>query len=107
MGAGEAIVTSGSGCVAVLGSGSGRAGFRASVEPLEPVARIGSGDAFVAGFAAARFAGRSPEACLAQGVACGAESTQHFGAGFVDPGEVERIAGRVSVEPFEALAHAA
>lgn len=107
MGAGEAIVTSGSGCVAVLETDSGPAGFRAGTEPLEPVARVGSGDAFLAGFAAARFAGRTPQECLARGVACGAESTQHFGAGFVDPTEVERIAGRVTVEPFEALARAA
>lgn len=107
MGAREAIVTSASGCVAVLAGPSGQIGLRADTEPLEPIARVGSGDAFVAGFAAARYRGHKAAECLAQGVACGAESTQHFGAGFIDATEVERIVGRVSVKPFEALARAA
>ena len=59
---------------------------------LEPVATVGSGDAFLAGFAAARFDGRPPQECLRFAVACGAESTQHFGAGTIDPAEVERLA---------------
>ena len=46
--------------------------------------RSGSGDAFLAGFAAARYGGRDAEACLRFAVACGAESTQHFGAGVLD-----------------------
>lgn len=108
LGAREAIVTSAAGCVAVLDTGAGTmAGFRAGTDPLEPVARVGSGDAFVAGFAAARYAGRPAEECLAHGVACGAESTQHFGAGMIDSSEVERIVSRVTVEPFEALARVA
>ncbi|MFM8520193.1 MAG: hypothetical protein ACKOB2_07350, partial [Solirubrobacterales bacterium] len=35
---------------------------------------------------------------LALGVACGAESTQHFGAGIVDPHEAERLASEVELE---------
>jgi hypothetical protein len=31
-------------------------------------------------------------------VACGAESTQHFGAGVLDPREVERLLPEVEVE---------
>jgi hypothetical protein len=31
-------------------------------------------------------------------VACGAESTQHFGAGVLDPREVERLVPEVRVE---------
>ena len=62
---------------------------------VEPVATVGSGDAFLAGFVAARYDGRPPEECLRFAVACGAESTQHFGAGSIDPAEVERLlAGR-------------
>ena len=53
---------------------------------------MGSGDAFLAGYVAARYAGRDAEDCLRFGVACGAESTQHFGAGVIDPREVERLA---------------
>ena len=37
-------------------------------------------------------------ACLAYGVACGAESTQHLGAGLIDPARVERLVADVEVE---------
>jgi 1-phosphofructokinase/tagatose 6-phosphate kinase len=32
------------------------------------------------------------------GVACGAQSTQHLGAGLIDPGQVERLIAEVEVE---------
>ena len=73
-------------------------------EPLEPVSTVGSGDAFLAGYVAARYEGRSPEDCLAYGVACGAESTQHFGAGTVDRNQVERLLGEVAVHDLEVPA---
>jgi 1-phosphofructokinase family hexose kinase len=65
---------------------------------IEPRATVGSGDAFLAGFVAARYNGRPTAECLAYGVACGAESTQHLGAGLVDPDRVERLVGDVLVE---------
>jgi 1-phosphofructokinase/tagatose 6-phosphate kinase len=65
---------------------------------IEPRATVGSGDAFLAGFVASRYQGRSVEESLAFGVACGAESTQHLGAGLVDPERVERLLGEVEVE---------
>ena len=65
--------------------------YRATLEPLEPVSAVGSGDAFLAGYVAARYAGREAEDCLRFAVACGAESTQHFGAGVLEPREVERL----------------
>ena len=40
------------------------------------------------------------EECLAYGVACGAESTQHFGAGIVDRNQVERLLGEVARPRF-------
>ena len=61
---------------------------------IEPRATVGSGDAFLAGFVAARYQRRPVEEALAYGVACGAESTQHLGAGLVDPERVERLLGR-------------
>ena len=48
---------------------------RARIEPREPIAKRGSGDAFLAGYLAARYEGRAPDQCLRFGVACGAEST--------------------------------
>jgi len=65
---------------------------------IEPRATVGSGDAFLAGFVASRYQGKSVADSLAFGVACGAESTQHLGAGLVDPERVERLLGEVEVE---------
>jgi 1-phosphofructokinase/tagatose 6-phosphate kinase len=37
-------------------------------------------------------------------VGCGAESTQHFGAGTIEPDDVRRLADLVEVERLEAPA---
>jgi 1-phosphofructokinase family hexose kinase len=104
MGAQEGIMTLADGCLAVLGHGPGRSLYRATLEPLEPVSSVGSGDAFLAGFVAARYGGRDPDRCLRFAVACGAESTQHFGAGQLDQREVERLIPEVQVETLETPA---
>ena len=62
---------------------------------------VGSGDAFLAGYVAARYTGSPPVECLRLAVACGAESTQHLGAGLLDPRAVERLVGEVDVSPLE------
>ena len=59
---------------------------------------MGSGDAFLAGFVAARYQERDDDDCLRFGVACGAQSTQHLGAGLIDPAQVERLCAEVEVE---------
>jgi 1-phosphofructokinase family hexose kinase len=107
MGAGEAIITSPTGCVAIVGQGSERRPYEARIEPLEPVAAVGSGDAFLAGYVAARYEGQPARDCLAYGVACGAESTQHFGAGSLDRAEVKRLLGRVEVRELDVPAEVA
>jgi 1-phosphofructokinase/tagatose 6-phosphate kinase len=104
MGAGDAIITNPSGCAAIVGQGSDRRRFEVEIEPLEPIAAVGSGDAFLAGYVAARYEGASPRDCLAYGVACGAQSTQHFGAGSLDPREVERLTDRLSVKELDVPA---
>jgi 1-phosphofructokinase/tagatose 6-phosphate kinase len=104
LGAAEAAITRPQGCVAVIGENSERRLLEIHTEPLEPVSTVGSGDAFVAGYVAARYEGRSEEECLAYGVACGAESTQHFGAGTVDRNQVERLLAGVSVLDLEVPA---
>jgi tagatose 6-phosphate kinase len=104
LGAGEAAITRPDGCVAVVGEGSERRYLEVRTEPLEPVSTVGSGDAFVAGYVAGRYEGRPVEDCLAYGVACGAESTQHFGAGTVDRNQVERLLGEVHVHDLEVPA---
>jgi 1-phosphofructokinase family hexose kinase len=104
LGAEEAAITRPEGCVAVVGEGANRRLLEVHTEPLEPVSTVGSGDAFVAGYVAARYEDRTPEECLAYGVACGAESTQHFGAGTVDRNQVERLLGEVAVHDLEVPA---
>jgi 1-phosphofructokinase/tagatose 6-phosphate kinase len=104
LGAEEAAITRPDGCVATVGDGPSRRLLEVHTEPLEPVATVGSGDAFLAGYVAARYEGRSAEDCLAYGVACGAESTQHFGAGTVDRNQVERLLGEVAVHDLEVPA---
>jgi len=101
LGAGEAVITRPEGCVAVIDEDGGRRFLEVQTAPLEPVSTVGSGDAFLAGYAAARYDGRSPADCLSYGVACGAESTQHFGAGTVDRRQVERILPNVEVRDLE------
>jgi 1-phosphofructokinase family hexose kinase len=107
LGSGEAIVTRSEGCVAAVGEPPDRTFYEVRTEPLEPVAAVGSGDAFVAGYVAARYDGAPPAECLAFGVACGAESTQHFGAGTIDPERVERILAEVEVRELEVPAEVA
>jgi 1-phosphofructokinase/tagatose 6-phosphate kinase len=103
MGAREGLMTLPDGCMAVLGEGE-RQLYRATLEPLEPVSSVGSGDAFLAGFVAARYGGRDDEDCLRFAVACGAESTQHFGAGQLELREVERLLPEVRLETLGAPA---
>ena len=100
LGAAEAVMTVRDGCYAQV-LDEGPTVYRVSVEEQEPRSRIGSGDAFLAGYVAARYMGRSPLECLRYGVACGAESIEHFGAGVIDPARVERLFGDVAAEQLE------
>jgi 1-phosphofructokinase/tagatose 6-phosphate kinase len=94
-------MTAEDGCFAHVIDDGARRLFRVRAEPMEPRAVVGSGDALLAGLVAARYTGGSPEECLRFAVACGAESTQHLGAGRVDPARVERLLSEVSIEPVE------
>jgi 1-phosphofructokinase/tagatose 6-phosphate kinase len=101
LGAREAIMTLPDGCFAqVLVDGQSRL-KRARIEPREPVAKRGSGDAFLAGYLAARYEGRPVDHCLRFGVACGAESTGRLGAGLIDPREARRLMGDVELSLVE------
>jgi sugar/nucleoside kinase (ribokinase family) len=97
------VMTTPDGCYAMMRSTEPQGApdlYRVRVETgrIEPRATVGSGDAFLAGFVAARYSGRSTEEALVYGVACGAESTQHLGAGLVDPAQVDRLVGDVAIE---------
>jgi 1-phosphofructokinase family hexose kinase len=101
LGAREAIITHAEGCYALIGRDHERALYSVRVDPLEPVSGIGAGDVFLAGYLAAAYRGRDLEERLRFAVACGAESTQHFGAGVLDPREVERIESEIEVVKLE------
>src|ERR1700735_3675779 len=104
LGAHEAIMTVSDGCYARLIENGAPTLYRVQVEEQEARSVVGSGDAFLAGYVAARYGGQDPVECLRFGVACGAESTQHFGAGLIDPGRVERMLAGVEAERLQVAA---
>jgi 1-phosphofructokinase family hexose kinase len=97
----EAIMTLPDGCVAHVSVDGQRRLKRVRIEQREPIAKSGSGDAFLAGYLAARYEGRAPDQCLRFGVACGAESTARLGAGLIDPREARRLMGDVELSVVE------
>ena len=103
LGAREAIMTLPTGCIALLRNGSERRLLSAKIDPgvVEARSTVGSGDAFLAGYVAARYQKRDADHCLRFAVGCGAESIQHFGAGVLDPREVDRLLPEVQVERLQ------
>jgi 1-phosphofructokinase/tagatose 6-phosphate kinase len=99
LGAQEAIMTVPDGCFASVVPDNGEATlYRVLIAPIEAVATVGAGDAFLAGYVAARYEGKPAGECLRFGVACGAESVQRLGAGLVDPQKVERLLAQTDVQ---------
>jgi 1-phosphofructokinase/tagatose 6-phosphate kinase len=98
LGAHEAIMTVSDGCYARIMENGSAGLHRVRIDEQEARSGVGSGDAFLAGYVAARYSGQDPVECLRFGVACGAESTQHFGAGIIDAGRVERLLADVETE---------
>jgi 1-phosphofructokinase/tagatose 6-phosphate kinase len=97
----EAIMTLPDGCYAQVLIDGRPSLKRARVQLREPIAKRGSGDAFLAGYLAARYESRAPDQCLRFGVACGAESTARLGAGLIDPREARRLIGEVELTEVE------
>jgi 1-phosphofructokinase/tagatose 6-phosphate kinase len=102
LGAREAVMTMPDGCFARMWDEE--AGeltlYRVRVRPgaVEPRSTVGSGDAFLAGYVSARYQKKPVAEALAFGVACGAESTQHLGAGLVEPERVGKLLADVEIE---------
>jgi 1-phosphofructokinase/tagatose 6-phosphate kinase len=103
LGAGEAIMTVRDGCYAYVLDEAPTL-MRVTVEERPGRSPIGSGDAFLAGYVASRYAGRSVTDCLRYGVACGAESIQNVGAGVIDPEKVERLVAEVDAQRLQPSA---
>jgi 1-phosphofructokinase family hexose kinase len=88
------ITLGGEGAVAVAPQGA----WQASAPPVEVVSTVGSGDSFLAGLAVARLEGRSIEAALAFGIACGAANATTHLPGRFERGMVERLLKQVEVK---------
>ena len=92
------LVTTETGCVALLREEREAQRFRAVAPRVEPVSAVGSGDVLLAAFVAARHAGRGPEDALRAAVAAGAASTLDVGAGRFDARQAGRLQAGVQVE---------
>ena len=93
MGAHGVVITLKTGCYALLAAGKTKARmFRAWIPRIEAVSTVGSGDALLAGFLAARVRSRPIEECLRQAVGCGTANTRSIGAGRFDPKDAARFA---------------
>ena len=106
MGARNVLITTDQGCVALVREDRGEPQrFRAVAPRLDPVSAVGSGDVLLAGYVAARHAGRTHEESLRAAVAAGAASTLEVGAGRFDPRQAGRLQAGVELsklEPVEA-----
>ena len=79
--------------------------YRAVAPRVDAVSVVGAGDVLLAGFLAARHAGRSNEEALRAAVAAGAASTLEVGAGRFDPRHAGRLQAGVDLAelaPVEA-----
>ena len=105
LGARNVLITTEQGALARLREDREVRRYRASAPRLDPVSAVGAGDVLLAGFLAARHAGRSNEEALRAAVAAGAASTLEIGAGRFDPRQAGRLQGGVELQelaPVEA-----
>ena len=101
MGPRNVLITTELGCMALLREEREARRFRAVAPRVEPVSEVGSGDVFLAGFLAARLAGRTYEESLRSAVAAGAASTLEVGAGRFDARAAGRLQAGVEVSELE------
>jgi 1-phosphofructokinase/tagatose 6-phosphate kinase len=107
MGARNVIVTTETGCVALLREERETRRFRAVAPRVEPVSTVGSGDVLLAAYLAARHAGRPFAEALRGAVAAGAASTLEVGAGRFDPRQAGRLHAGVEVTELPAVTETA
>lgn len=103
-GARNVLITHEGGCFALVRDGGEEQRLRAVAPRLEAVSTIGAGDTLLAGFLAARVAGRPADEALRSAVATGAASILEPGPGRFDPKAVSSVAGLVQVEPLSPVA---
>ena len=104
LGARNVLITQETGCFALIREEREVKRLRAVAPRIEPVSTVGSGDVLLAGFLAAREAGKPLDDALRSAVGAGAAATLEVGAGRFDPREANRLAGGVEVTEFEPVA---
>ena len=107
LGAHNVIIKTPDGCYARLRHGRRQRVYHARIPLMESVvSTVGSGDAFLAGFVAGHFSNSDPGDCLRNGLACGAANTQQYGAGVLDPDEVDALLATTTVDEIRVVATA-
>jgi 1-phosphofructokinase family hexose kinase len=104
LGARNVLITQESGCFGLFREDRELKRYRAVSPRVEPVSTVGSGDALLAAFLAARHAEKPIDEALRSAVGAGAASTLEVGAGRFDPREAGRLAGGVEVTELEPVA---
>jgi 1-phosphofructokinase family hexose kinase len=104
LGARNVLITKEDGCVALFREDRSELRLDATVQRLEPIAKVGSGDALLAGFIAARVSGKGMEDAVRAGVATGAASVLEAGAGRFDAREASRLTSLVEARHLEPVA---
>jgi 1-phosphofructokinase/tagatose 6-phosphate kinase len=97
LGARNVLITTGSGCYALLRKERTVRRFRVDAPRVEPVSAVGSGDTLLAGFIAAYLAERTPEDALRAAVAAGVANALELGAARFDPRQASRLQAGVEV----------
>ena len=103
MGARNVLITTESGCYALLREERAVHRYRVEAPHVEPVSAVGGGDTLLAAFLAAYVSGRPKDAALRAGVAAGAASTLELGAGIFDPRQAGRLQPGVQLRELTAL----
>jgi len=104
MGARNVVITTETGCVALIREEREVRRLRASAPRVEPISTVGSGDVLLAAYVAVRHAGRPAEEALRSAVAAGSAATLELGAGRFDPRVANRLAAGVEISEL-APAH--
>jgi 1-phosphofructokinase family hexose kinase len=102
LGARNVIITTDSGCVALLREERELRRFRVVAPRVEPISTVGGGDVLLAAFLAARSQRRTLEDALRAAVAAGTASTLELGAGVFEPKQAARLQAGVEVSELVA-----
>ena len=104
LGARNVLVSLETGCYALVRDDREAHRVRGIAPRLEVVSTIGAGDTLLAGFLAARIAGKDVEESVRAAVAAGAASILEPGPGRFDPRAVSRVSNLVKVERLAPVA---